>query len=45
MEDIDGIDSLVAATGGGPLSPHLSYLHDLEPPPPVEGHPPPPYTP
>nr|XP_045598902.1 transmembrane protein 127-like [Procambarus clarkii] len=47
MEDWGGLEGLetFSVPPGSSLSSHIPYLSDLEPPPPVEGHPPPPYTP
>ncbi|KAG7161400.1 Transmembrane protein 127-like [Homarus americanus] len=47
MEDWGGLEGLetFSVPPGSSLSAHIPYLSDLEPPPPVEGHPPPPYTP
>lgn len=47
MEDWGGLEGLetFSVPPGSSLASHIPYLSDLEPPPPVEGHPPPPYTP
>ncbi|KAK7082345.1 hypothetical protein SK128_017851 [Halocaridina rubra] len=42
---LDGLETFSVPPGGNALVPHVPYLRNLEPPPPVEGHPPPPYTP
>ncbi|XP_068246205.1 transmembrane protein 127-like isoform X2 [Palaemon carinicauda] len=42
---LEGLETFSIPPGGGPMVPHIPYMHNVEPPPPVEGHPPPPYTP
>ncbi|XP_047482018.1 transmembrane protein 127-like [Penaeus chinensis] len=47
VEEWGGLEGMetFSVPPGSSLGPYLPYLHDMEPPPPVEGHPPPPYTP
>ncbi|XP_066958802.1 transmembrane protein 127-like [Macrobrachium rosenbergii] len=42
---LEGLETFSIPPGGGPMVPPIPYMHNVEPPPPVEGHPPPPYTP
>lgn len=47
VEEWGGLEGMetFSVPPGSSLGPYMPYLHDMEPPPPVEGHPPPPYTP
>lgn len=47
VEEWGGLEGMetFSVPPGSSLGPYIPYLHDMEPPPPVEGHPPPPYTP
>ncbi|XP_042858221.1 transmembrane protein 127-like [Penaeus japonicus] len=47
VEEWGGLEGMetFSVPPGSSLGPYVPYLHDMEPPPPVEGHPPPPYTP
>ncbi|XP_076058085.1 transmembrane protein 127-like [Oratosquilla oratoria] len=46
VEEWGGLEGLETfAVPPGTSLPPMPFMHDMEPPPPVEGHPPPPYTP